>query len=167
MGKPTRTERRRAAPLYQVIATYANSARRTILVDAGLNENRFQQLLVNVARGDGWIVGHFRRSTVGHDAYGRPRTATATSFDAAGYPDLTLSRPTSPEWQCWAEVKDLFGTLDPPQRMWRDALLDPARPLPNGAPRWQLWCPKPESLTLAFATILGVNVSQIEIKEHG
>lgn len=81
------------------------------------DEATFQRLVVEVARIYGWRIAHFPRSLSV-----RGRHLTATAYDAAGYPDLTLAHPQL--GLLFREVKTHKGTVQPNQREWIRVLHD-------------------------------------------
>lgn len=75
------------------------------------DEATFQRFVVEVARLHGWRVAHFPASLSV-----RGRHLTATAYDAAGYPDLTLAHHEL--GLLFREVKTAKGTIRPQQREW-------------------------------------------------
>ena len=75
-----------------------------------MDEQTFQRMVVEVARINGWKVAHFPASLSV-----RGRHMTATAYDAAGYPDLTL---VSSSGVMWRELKTDKGIIGPKQIEW-------------------------------------------------
>lgn len=75
------------------------------------SEASFQRTVAEAARIAGWRVAHFPASLSV-----RGRHLTATAYDAAGFPDLTLAHPE--RGLMFREVKTDSGAIRPAQREW-------------------------------------------------
>lgn len=77
-----------------------------------MTEAQLQDAIVEAARVLGWRVAHFRPALTQHG------WRTPGSYDAKGYPDLTLVR----DRVVFAELKTERGALTDEQRAWGSAL---------------------------------------------
>lgn len=81
---------------------------------ANCPEDRFQQVVIHVARITGHRVAHFRPSQ-----NKRGKWQTAVAADGAGYPDLTIAK--GGEVMFW-ELKTNTGRQSPEQKEWQEVL---------------------------------------------
>lgn len=91
-----------------------------------VSEEKLSKLVIDFARGQGWLVAHFHPVTV------RPgRTVTPVSADGKGFPDLVLAR----ERVLFVELKrEHTRALRLEQKVWREQLL-------GAGAEWYLWNP--------------------------
>ena len=78
------------------------------------SERDFQTMVVDVARLAGWRVAHFRPLRRQDGSWRTP-----TTYDAAGWPDLTLVRPPR---LAFVELKSHRGKPTDRQLEWLDVL---------------------------------------------
>lgn len=78
------------------------------------SERAFQSAVIDYARLNGWLVAHF------HDSRRQAGGRLVGDVDAAGFPDLTL---TKNGLLIFAELKSEKGRLSPQQHDWLTALL--------------------------------------------
>ncbi len=78
----------------------------------GVTEDEFNRQVIDLARGRGWLVAHFRPGMTK-----KGKWVTAVRGDGAGFPDLVLVRNKV----VFAELKVGNNKLSPNQRRWKKA----------------------------------------------
>lgn len=100
------------------------------IVDDVISEERFQGLVIGLARSCGWKVAHFRAVRIARSD-GGCYYATPVQADGEGFPDLVLVR----DRVIFAELKSAKGKQSAAQRAWQYALV-------GGGGGYYLWRPR-------------------------
>ena len=87
-------------------------------IDLSISENVFLDLVIKLAKMNGWRVAHFGTARTKHGGF-----LTPVQGDGKGYPDLTMVRG---DRLVFAELKAERGSMEPDQRDWFDALYNTA-----------------------------------------
>lgn len=80
---------------------------------ANVSERQLEDVIVELAKMNGWLVMHTRAAQKADGSWYTPLTGHA------GYPDLTLVRPPR---VIFAELKSRRGRVDQEQKNWLDRL---------------------------------------------
>ena len=79
-------------------------------IDLSISENVFLDLVLRLAKMNGWRVAHFRTARTKHGGF-----LTPVQGDGKGYPDLTMVRG---DRLIFAELKAERGSMEPEQKEW-------------------------------------------------
>ena len=79
-------------------------------IDLSMSENVFLDLVLRLAKMNGWRVAHFRTAQTPRGGF-----ITAVQADGKGYPDLTMVRG---DRLVFAELKAERGSMEPEQKEW-------------------------------------------------
>ncbi len=82
-----------------------------------MSEAKFQTIVLQIARLNGWKAAHFRKVRV-QRPNGSVYYATPVAADGAGFVDLVLVR----ERLIFAELKTMSGVVEPDQEAWHERL---------------------------------------------
>ena len=129
------------------------------------SERDFQTMVVDVARLAGWRVAHFRPLRRQDGSWRTP-----TSYDAAGWPDLTLVRPPR---LAFVELKSHRGQPTDRQLEWLDVLrLLPESRCTSGTPltgttRRDTHRPGPTGMSVTMTPLAGSGCSSVDAPDRG